>query len=93
MTLDSIYDAHADADAVKAVLREQVDRALGSHAHAATITVEEYARDVAHCSRGTAYDAVKRGDVASMRVGGRIVIPVPAIAAQLLGAQNGNGKT
>jgi hypothetical protein len=91
VTLEALTDAHADADDRRAVLLEMVDRALGLHAHTATITVEEYARDIAHCSRATGYEAVRKGDVPSMRVAGRIVIPVPAIAAQLLGAQNGGG--
>jgi hypothetical protein len=75
------------------VLLAIVDRALGPHAHAATITVEEYARDIAHCSRATGYEAVKRGDVPSMRIAGGIVIPVPAIVVQLLAVPNNNGET
>jgi hypothetical protein len=85
MTLEEVNDAR------RAVLLAIVDRALGPHAHAATITVEQYSRDIAHCSRSTGYEAVKRGDVASMRVAGRIVIPVPAIAVQLLGVLINNG--
>jgi hypothetical protein len=92
VTLEDFTGAGADTDDRHAVLLAIVDRALGPHAHEATITVEEYARDIAHCSRATGYEAVKRGDVASMRVAGRIVIPIPAIAVQLLGAQT-NGET
>jgi hypothetical protein len=90
MTLEDLSDAQADDRRV--VLLEIVDRALGPHAHEATITVAEYARDIAHCSRATGYEAVRRGDVPSMRVAGRIVIPVPAIAVQLLGVQPNNGE-
>jgi hypothetical protein len=87
-----VPDPRVEADDRHAVLLAIVDRALGPHAHAATITVEEYARDIAHCSRATGYEAVKRGDVSSMRIAGRIVIPVPAIALQLLGVMT-KGET
>jgi hypothetical protein len=88
-----VPDPRVEADDRHAVLLAIVDRALGPHAHAATITVEEYARDIAHCSRATGYEAVKRGDVPSMRIAGRIVIPVPAIVVQLLAVPNNNGET
>jgi hypothetical protein len=82
-----------DDAAVARVLLELVDRALGKHAHKATITVDEYARDVAHCGRSTAYDAVRCGDIPSWKIAGRIVVPVPALAALLLGTyMNGDDK-
>jgi hypothetical protein len=86
VTADPIPLAGVDADR-RAVLLEIVRVVLGPHADKATVTVDEYAADIAHCARATAYEGVRRGDVASMRIAGRIVIPVPAIAAQLLGFQ------
>jgi len=77
--------SHALADDRRAVLLEVVDRVLGEHASKATITVDEYARDIAGCGRSAAYEAVRRGQVPSFRVARRIVIPVPAVAALLLG--------
>lgn len=34
-------------------------------------------------SRSSAYDAVKRGEVPSLRLGGRVVVPVPALLRML----------
>lgn len=34
-------------------------------------------------SRSSAYDAVKRGEVPSLRLGGRVVVPVPSLLRML----------
>lgn len=47
-----------------------------------TMTVDEVA-DLLDISRGTAYEAVRRGDIPSLRLGRRIVIPVPQIRRML----------
>jgi excisionase family DNA binding protein len=49
-----------------------------------TVTVEEAARMLG-IGRGTAYDAVRRGDVPSIRVGHRILVP-RAPLLELVGA-------
>jgi excisionase family DNA binding protein len=46
------------------------------------ISVEEFASLVG-LGRTAAYDAVRRGDVPSRRLGRRVVIPVPALMAWL----------
>ncbi len=48
-----------------------------------TVTVEEAARALG-IGRGSAYEAVKRGDIPSIRVGRRIVVPRAALE-RLLG--------
>jgi excisionase family DNA binding protein len=68
----------------RAVLTEIVDRALGPFAHQATMTVSEVG-EVLGLGRSSAYEAVRCGVVPSIRVGNRIVVPVPAIAGLLLG--------
>jgi transcriptional regulator with XRE-family HTH domain len=80
---DGVDDARARDDRVR-VLRECLDDALGEHAHKATVTVEEYAR-LLGISRSAGFEAVRRGDVVSLRIGRRVVIPVPALFAQFLG--------
>jgi hypothetical protein len=48
-----------------------------------TCTVEEFRR-LMGLSKNPAYDAIKRGDIPSIRIGGRIVIPTAPLR-QLLG--------
>ena len=43
-------------------------------------------------SRSSAYDAVKRGEVPSLRIGGRVVVPVPALL-RMLGDQPDAGPS
>jgi hypothetical protein len=89
MTIEAITDTRADTDAVKAVLRKEVDRALGRFAGRSTITVEEFG-ELMHISRASAYEAIKRGDCPSIRLGERrVVIGVPSVVALLLGQPNG----
>jgi excisionase family DNA binding protein len=49
-----------------------------------TLTVAE-AGEVLGISRGLAYDLVRRGDLPSIRLGGRIVVPVRPLMAMLGG--------
>lgn len=50
--------------------------------HRATLTVEQYARFMG-VSRTTAYLAANDGTVTTVRVGRRILIPVPALLRSL----------
>jgi excisionase family DNA binding protein len=74
-----------DAERVEALLA-LLDRALGEHAHKANLDVPEVA-EVLGVSRAAAYELVRTNAVPSIRAGRRIVIPVPALAALLLGCQ------
>lgn len=47
-----------------------------------TLTVEEAAAMLG-VSRGLAYESVKRGDIPSLKIGKRIVIPRPALERML----------
>ena len=58
----------------------------------ATITVEQMAK-VVGLGRTGAYEAVKRGDIPSRRVNGRLVIPVPALLHWLHGAETPERST
>lgn len=49
----------------------------------ATITVEEAAEVLGPIGRGTAYEAVRRGEIPSLRLGRRILVPVPRLLAML----------
>lgn len=53
----------------------------------ATLTVEEVA-ELLGVGRSCAYDAARRGDIPTMRLGRRLVIPVPALL-RLLGEPEG----
>ncbi len=57
---------------------------LGSHADKATITVAEAGR-LLGLGRSSAYEAVRRGEIPSLSIGRRLVVPVPALARLLLG--------
>lgn len=50
----------------------------------ATITVEEMAR-VLNLGRSAAYEAARRGELPTRRVGRRLVVPVPAFLRWLAG--------
>ena len=50
-----------------------------------TISVPEAARRLG-IGKNLAYDAVARGEIPSIRVGGRILIPVAALDQMLVGA-------
>ena len=55
-----------------------------------TCSVDDY-RKIMGISKNPAYDAVKRGDVPSIRVGGRIRIPTAPLK-QMLGLARESGK-
>lgn len=48
----------------------------------ATIPVEHAGR-VLGMGRTASYEAVRRGDIPSIRIGSRVVVPVPALMAML----------
>lgn len=50
-----------------------------------TITIDETARRLGIC-RNSAYEAGKRGELLTIRLGGRILVPVAALEAVLEGA-------
>lgn len=52
----------------------------------AFITVEEFASLPGSPSRGVCYEAARRGELPTVRLGSRILIPVPCLLA-LLGAE------
>lgn len=56
----------------------------------ATITVEE-AGDLLGLSRNSAYAAAKREEIPTLRLGRRLVVPVPALL-HLLGADSTDGR-
>jgi excisionase family DNA binding protein len=92
MTVGDFPEPSADADERRAVLAVCVESALGTLAGRAAATVDEVA-ELFGIGRSTAYEAVRRGDIPSLQLGGRrIVVPVPALAALLLGLEaNGVG--
>lgn len=49
----------------------------------ATLPVQTAAHVFFGLSRNAAYDAAKRGDFETIRIGGKIVVPVAPIAARL----------
>lgn len=53
----------------------------------ATITVEQ-AASVLQIARGTAYEAARTGDIPTIRIGRRLLVPVPRLL-QMLGATEG----
>ena len=91
MTLDEFSGARPDADDRRAVLRECVEAALGPLAGRASATVDEVAA-LFGVARATAYEGVHAGTIPSLRIGRRVVVPVPGLAAALLGVQTNNGE-
>jgi excisionase family DNA binding protein len=63
---------------------EIIEAALGKYNGRATLTVPEAAR-VLGIGRSAAYEAVRTGQLPSIRVGRRVIVPIPALAARLLG--------
>lgn len=49
----------------------------------ATVSVQTAGKVFFRLGRNAAYDAAKRGDFATIRMGGRIVVPVAPIAEKL----------
>jgi excisionase family DNA binding protein len=56
-----------------------------------TLTVEE-AAELLGISRGSAYQAVRAGDIPSIRIGRRVLIPRARLMCELLGEQSGAGR-
>lgn len=77
-------DPLIEADDRRAVIDAAVQRALGRFADRPTIDAPELA-EVMRWSRSTTYEAIKAGVVPSITVGRRVVVPVPALVALLLG--------
>lgn len=75
------------ADPRVEVLAQAVRDALGPLAGRSTVDVDELCEPFGW-GRSTAYDAVRRGIVPSVRVNRRVVVPVPALVALLLGLGN-----
>ncbi len=64
--------------------RRESSRALPDPCEYPTISVERAAA-VLGVSRGTAYDAVRRGVIPSIRIGRRVLVPTVRLAALLAG--------
>lgn len=75
MTLAEILDDGLVGEEVARLL-------LGELAGRATLTVEETA-EVLRCGRNSAYDAIHAGVIPSLRIGQRILVPVPALLRRL----------
>jgi hypothetical protein len=85
-------DPEAVADDRQAAIDAAVQRALGRFAGRATIDAPELA-ELMGWGRSTAFDAINAGVVPSLRIGRRVVVPVPGLVAVLLGARtNGNAS-
>ena len=63
---------------------------VGVHDERATYTVEEAAR-LLGVSRGSAYEAVRRGTIPALRILNRWVIPRPALEGLLNSVDSGAG--
>jgi excisionase family DNA binding protein len=59
-----------------------VEKARGDHIERQTMTVEEAAR-VLGISRSSAYEAVRRGELPTVRIGRRYVVPRVALERML----------
>jgi excisionase family DNA binding protein len=57
---------------------------LEAVADRATITVEEMAR-ILNLGRSAAYEAARRGELPTRRIGRRLVVPIPAFRRWLAG--------
>jgi excisionase family DNA binding protein len=62
----------------------------GSAPSAAVLTVSETAR-LLRISRGAAYEAIRTGQIPSLRIGRRILVPT-SLLLRLLGAEAQNGS-
>lgn len=82
-----VPDPRVEADDRRAAIDAAVLRALGPFADRPTIDAPELA-EVMRWSRSTAFEAIRSGVVPSIRVGRRVVVPVPALVALLLGVHS-----
>jgi hypothetical protein len=83
MTLDLLPSAGVPDDRAAAI-DASIHRALGKYADRATIDAPELA-ELMGWGRSTAFDAINAGVVPSLRIGRRVVVPVPGLVAVLLG--------
>jgi hypothetical protein len=65
---------------------------LGEALSKPTVSVQAAGKVFFNLSRNAAYDAAKRGDFETIRMGGKIVVPVAPIAARLGLKMNLNGN-
>ncbi|ESZ11466.1 hypothetical protein X735_25785 [Mesorhizobium sp. L2C085B000] len=49
----------------------------------ATVSVPDAGRLFYNLARNASYDAAKRGDIPTVKIGGKIMVPVAPLAAQL----------
>lgn len=75
------------ADVARDALVEALRAALGEYADRPTLTVEETA-DLLGMGRTAMYEAVRRGEVPSITLGRRVLVPVPALARMLLAVED-----
>jgi excisionase family DNA binding protein len=61
-------------------------KSIESSGHALVISVEEAGRRL-NLSRNTAYEAVKRGDIPSVKIGRRVLVPIVALEQLLSGGR------
>lgn len=59
--------------------------------HQATMTVDEVA-DYLKIGRGTAYEAIRRGEIPAIRIGHRLLVPVVALEKMLIEAGQADAK-
>jgi hypothetical protein len=78
-------DPEAVAGDRRAALDAAVQRALGRFADRASIDAPELA-ELMGWGRSTAFAAINARVVPSLRIGRRVVVPVPGLVAVLLGA-------
>jgi len=71
-------------DLAAAALDRYILRALGPLAGRAWAPVEEASAWLG-VGRSSAYEAVRRGELPALRIGHRLVVPVPALVALMLG--------
>lgn len=66
-----------DTVALEARLRKHAENRLA-------LSVDETAKFLG-IARSTAFDAIKRGEISVIRIGRRMLVPVPALARMLIG--------
>lgn len=72
-----------NAPPADAVLHELLERLLGDYADRALLTGDEVA-DLLGQGRSSTFDAIRRGDLPSVRWGRRVYVPTPALARWLM---------
>lgn len=67
----------------EAAIADAVEDAIGDWRNKSTVTIEE-AAPILGVSRGSAYGAARTGEIPTLRIGRRLVVPVAALR-RLLG--------